>query len=93
MKKNVEREMEDLEKMVKNWKADYSKSVTPNGPNDYLLDDLIEEIGIYIGPYMTRLIACKHLTREEAGEWMNKYNKYVSELKEEIDEAEKYMGT
>jgi hypothetical protein len=88
MEENVRKELEALEMMVLNWKRTYLGDATPEGNNDFLVEEFQEEISTYISPYLRRLFQCEHLTQPEAEEFMNGCSSQVDDLRRLIQELE-----
>jgi len=77
-----------MEQMVLNWKANYLGFATPDGNNDYLVEEFEEEISTYMSPYLRRLFQCEHLTQEQAGEFLDHCYGQVDDLRRLIQEVE-----
>jgi len=88
MEENVRQELAAMEQMVLNWKSNHLGFATPDGGNDFLIEDFEEEIITYVSPYLRRLYQCEHLTAEEAEEFMNHCNNQVEDLRRLIQEVE-----
>jgi hypothetical protein len=88
MEENVRQELEALEMMVLNWKRTYLGDATPDGNNDFLVEEFQEELTTYISPYLRRLFQCNHLTQEEAGEFLDSCYSQVDDLRRLIRELE-----
>ena len=88
MEENVRKELDDLEMMVFNWKQCYLGDATPEGNNDFLVEEFQEEITTYMSPYLRRLFECDHLTQQEAGEFLDSCYSQVDELRRLIRELE-----
>jgi hypothetical protein len=88
MEDSVRKELDTLEQMVLNWKASYLGFATPEGGNDFLVEEFQEEIGTYVSPYVRRLYQCEYLTPEEAEEFMDQCYDQVEELRQMIQELE-----
>jgi hypothetical protein len=88
MEENVRKELNDLEMMVLNWKRSYLESATPDGNNDFLVEEFREEIATYISPYLRRLFECNHLVQEEAEEFLDSCARQVDDLRDLIQELE-----
>ena len=88
MKENVRQELEALEMMVFNWKQCYLGDATPEGNNDFLVEEFREEITTYMSPYLRRLFECDHLTQQEAGEFLDSCYSQVDDLRRLIQELE-----
>jgi hypothetical protein len=88
MEENVRQELEALEAMVRNWKRNYLEYATPEGNNDFLVEEFQEEITTYMSPYLRRLFQCEYLTQEEAEEFLNACYSQVDDLRAQIQEVE-----
>ena len=88
MEENVRQELEALEVMVLNWKRSYLEHATPDGNNDFLVEEFHEEITTYMSPYLRRLYQCEHLTQPEAEEFLNACYSQVDDLRAQICELE-----
>ena len=88
MEENVRKELEALEMMLYNWKRSYLRDATPDGNNDFLVEEFQEEISVYMGPYLRRLCQCEHLTAQEAEEFFNFCDCQVEDLRTQIREVE-----
>jgi hypothetical protein len=88
MQENVRQELEVLEQMVRNWKANYLGFATPEGGNDFLVEEFQEEINTYVSPYLRRLFQCEHLTAEQAEKFMDQCDSQVDDLRRLIQELE-----
>ena len=92
MQENVRKELDTLEQMVFNWKANYLGFATSDGNNDFLLEEFHEEITTYISPYLRRLYQCEYLTVDEADEFLDYCYNQVEELRLQIQELENPPG-
>jgi hypothetical protein len=88
MEENVRQELEALQAMVLNWQRNYLEYATPDGNNDFLVEEFQEEITTYMSPYLRRLFQCEHLTQQEAGEFLNACYRQVETLRCQIQELE-----
>jgi hypothetical protein len=88
MEENVRKELEALEMMVLNWKRTYLGDATPEGNNDFLVEEFQEEITTYISPYLRRLFQCEHLTQPEAEEFLTSCYSQADDLRRLIQELE-----
>jgi hypothetical protein len=88
MEDNVRQELQALEMMIYNWKRSYLRDATPEGNNDFLVEEFQEEISTYMGPYLRRLFQCEHLTAQEAEEFINFCDCQVEDLRARIREVE-----
>jgi hypothetical protein len=92
MQDNVRKELDALEQMVLNWRASYLGFATPEGNNDFLVEEFQEEISTYMSPYLRRLFQCEYLTVEEAEEFMDQCYDQVEVLRLQILELESPSG-
>jgi hypothetical protein len=88
MEENVRQELDALEQMVLNWKANYLGFATPEGGNEFLFEEFQEEIATYISPYLRRLFQCEYLTAAEAEEFLDQCYNQVEDLRRLIQEQE-----
>jgi hypothetical protein len=88
MQDNVRKELEALEMMVLNWKRCYLEDATPEGNNDFLVEEFQGEIATYVSPYLRRLFQCEHLNTEEAQEFLEYCDSQVEDLRNLIREVE-----
>jgi len=88
MEENVRKELDALEMMVLNWKQCYLGDATPEGNNDFLVEEFQEEITTYMSPYLRRLFECDHLTQQEAGGFLDSCYSQVDDLRRLIRELE-----
>ena len=77
-----------MEEMVLNWKQNYLEYATPDGNNDFLVEEFQEEIATYISPYLRRLFQCEYLTDMEASEFLDSCYGQVDALRQSIQELE-----
>jgi hypothetical protein len=88
MEENVRQELDALEAMVLNWKRSYLEYASPEGNNDFLVQEFQEEINTYMSPYLRRMFQCEHLTHQEAEEFLNACYSQVDDLRTLIREVE-----
>jgi hypothetical protein len=88
MEDNVRQELQALEAMVLNWKRSYLEHATPDGNNDFLVEEFQEEITTYVSPYLRRLFQCEHLTQAQAEEFLDSCYHQVDDLRRLIRELE-----
>jgi hypothetical protein len=89
MEENVRQELDAMVMMVSNWKGVYLSDATPEGNNDFLVEEFQEEMTTYMGPYLRRLFQCDHITAEEAEEFRNYCHSEVEDLRSLIREVER----
>ena len=89
MEDNVKKELDTIEIMVSRWKDNYISFITGEN-DDFLLDELMEEIGsTYVYSYVCRLREMEHINNQEASEFMGRCYEQARELKDVIDKARK----
>jgi len=71
MKPNVVTELDDLKKMIQNWKKCYLNWATPDGDNMYIVDEFRGLLVSNLYPYVQRLYETEHLTKEEARKFIS----------------------
>jgi len=77
------RELEDLKKMVVNWKEAYMR-LPKERHGFYLVSEMTEEIGIFMIPYLRRLVVNGYIEPEDA-------DRFIDFCKEQLGELEKFM--
>ncbi len=88
MEENVVKELDTLKGMLHNWKKGYLSWASPDGDNDYVLEEFNEEISNTLYPFVTRLFEEKHLTNIEAKEFMNYCYSQVEDLRDQLSKVE-----
>jgi hypothetical protein len=81
-------ELQVLRGMVLAWKADYSRSVPPDGGGEYLCQDFSSEIEEYLYPYLRRMVETDHISQVQAREFLEYCYRQVMELRDLIEEPE-----
>jgi hypothetical protein len=79
-------ELQVLKGMVLAWKADYSRSASPGGGDEYLCQDFSLEIEEYVYPYLRRMIETDHISQDQAREFLDFCYRQVMELRDLIEE-------
>jgi hypothetical protein len=87
MEENVRRELEALKGMVLRWKRSYLGWVSPEGGDEFLATEFLEEIETHVYPYVRRLYECNHLSGSEAKELLDFCYNEVEELRDALQEA------
>ena len=85
MEDNVQKEINDLHTMIQNWKKDYLRSYDEAGGNEWLLSDFVEEIHMYVAPYLRRLFECDHINKVE-------YVNFIERTQGEIQDMRRLLG-
>ncbi len=88
MEENVIKELDTLKGMLHNWKKGYLSWASPDGDNDYVLEEFNEEISNTLYPFVTRLLEAKHLHQSEAKEFMNYCYSQVEDLRDQLSKVE-----
>jgi len=88
MEENVRKELDTLKGMMLNWKRGFLGWASPEGDNDYVLQEFIEEIQKHVYPYLTRLLQAEHLSGFEAKEFMQYCYGQVEDLRDQMRQVE-----
>jgi hypothetical protein len=80
MEAPVRAELDTLLKMMEAWKIDYERFITPEGGDEFLVEDFICEVQDHVYPYIRRMIECEYITTAEATEFFEKCAEHVNEL-------------
>ena len=88
MKENVKKELDTIKEMVLRWRKSYLGWATSNGGNDYLIEELSEEISTHVSPLVRRLYETDHLSLYEHHEFMESCYNQLNELRDLIKEKE-----
>lgn len=92
MEENVRKELDALKGMMLNWKRGFLGWASPEGDNDYVLQEFTEEIQKYVYPYVIRLIQTEHLSNLEAKEFMQYCYGQVEDLRDQMRQVETSEG-
>jgi hypothetical protein len=84
MDEQVQKELEALKGMVIAWKKSYLEQVSAEGGDEYLAEELLEEIETYFYPYTRRLCECNYLSESEANEFLEFCYSQVAELRQSL---------
>ena len=90
MEENVKKELDTIEMMVLRWRKSFLGWATPDGGNDFLIEEFSEEISMYVSPLVRRLYESGHLSLPEHHEFMESCYNQLNELRDliTIKEAE-----
>lgn len=88
MEENVKNELDTIKQMVLRWKKSYLGWATPDGGNEFLLEELSEEISRHVSPLVRRLYENKFLSLSEHHEFIESCYSQVNELRDLIKEKE-----
>ncbi len=92
MDDNVLKELETLKGMVLNWKRSFLGWASPEGDNEYVIHEFLDEIQQQVYPYVRRMFETDHLTDSEAKEFMNFCYGQVEDLRRQLEEMETSHG-
>ena len=70
MEEKVKKEIETLRMMVLRWKRNYLQWASPEGGDEFLVEEFSEEISRHVSPLVRRLYECHHLIQIEAKEFL-----------------------
>jgi hypothetical protein len=84
VKKEVRKELDDLIKIIRNWKDCEVRISDCDGTDQFVLDDYIEDITRVLMPYVSRLRECAHITHEE-------FIDFISQVREEVDDMRRQL--
>jgi hypothetical protein len=88
MEENVVKELETLKGMLENWKRGFASWASPDGDNEYVLQEFVDEVRQHLYPYVTRLRETKYLSDSEAKEFMDYCFSQVEDLRNQLNEVE-----
>lgn len=88
MEENVKEELDTIKKMVLRWQKSYLGWATPDGGNEYLLEEFSEEITTYVSPMVRRFCENNYLSPFEHHEFLEYCYSQVNELRDLIKEKE-----
>jgi hypothetical protein len=90
MKDTVRKELDTLTEMVLRWQKSYLGWATPDGGNDFLIEEFSEEISRHVAPLVRRLYESGYLNVSEHHEFMESIYNQINVLHDliKIKEAE-----
>ncbi len=88
MEENVLKELDTLKGMMNNWKRGFLSWASPDGDNDYVLQEFSEDIQTHVYPYVTKLLETQHLSQSEAKEFMDYCYSQVEDLRDQLNKVE-----
>ncbi|MBW2644315.1 MAG: hypothetical protein JRC89_13390 [Deltaproteobacteria bacterium] len=84
MEENVKKELDTIKGMVLRWQKSFLGWATPDGGNDFLIEEFSEEISMYVSPLVRRLYESNHLSLSEHHEFMGSCYNQLNELSDLI---------
>ncbi len=84
MEENVKKELDTIKGMVLRWQKSFLGWATPDGGNDFLIEEFSEEISMYVSPLVRRLYESNHLSLSEHHEFMESCYNQLNELRDLI---------
>ncbi len=88
MKENVKKELDTIRGIIDRWKESYLGWATPDGGNEFLIDEFSEEISTYVSPLVRRLWESNYLTQDEVHEFLEDCYSQMNELRDLIKAKE-----
>ena len=88
MEENVKKELDTIKRLVLRWKKSYLEWATPDGPNEYLLEEFSEEISMYVSPFLRRFLDANYLSPYEHNEFLESCYSQINELRDLIKKKE-----
>ncbi len=85
---DIDREVQDLMLMARNWKRGYETWIDDEGGNEYVFEEFEEEIHKHMLPYINRLYQTEHISAIEANELFIYCTLQVEELRKYARERE-----
>nr|MBC8360887.1 hypothetical protein [Candidatus Desulfatibia profunda] len=89
MQENVKEELDTIKEMVQRWKKSYLGWASPDGENEYLLEELSEEISRHVSPLIRRLHDGSHIDQFEAHEFLEYCYGQLEDLRNELKKVER----
>jgi hypothetical protein len=90
MKENVKKELDTIKEMVLRWQNSYLGWATPDGGNEFLLEEFSEEISRHVSPLVRRLYENQFISLSEHHEFIESCYNQINVLHDliQIKEAE-----
>jgi len=87
MEQEVRNELETIKGMVLRWKESHLEWASSDGGDEFLVEELAQEIETHVYPYIKRLFECKYLSAAEAKEFLDSCYVQVEELRDAVGQA------
>lgn len=88
MEEKAKKELDTLKGMLHNWKDGFMSWAEPDGDNEHVVEEFIEDIGSNLFPYVKRLVATNYLSESEAKEFMDYCHGQVDDLRHQLSKTE-----
>lgn len=89
MEPAIRKELDAIGAMVSTWHKKYLEWATADGNNEFLVEEFMEEVDMYVLPFVRRMTQVEHLTLREADEFLNGCYGQVADLQSSITELER----
>jgi hypothetical protein len=86
MQEKVRKELDTLLSKMKDWRNSYLRYVSGEG-DDYLIEELQEDINTWMAPYVRRLEETNHITRGEADAFWSDISDSFAEFVRDVGEG------
>jgi len=84
MEEIVRKELDTYLMMVNNWRNSYASWLEVPGGNDYVVEDLKEDISTYIAPKLQRFVNNEYITPAEVKQFWYELVKIVDDFAEVV---------
>jgi len=84
MENNVREELDILVLKVTDWRNSYLRQADGNSGDEYLIQELHEDISTWMAPYVRRLRETEYITNEEEAEFWGRIKQSYDEFVEDI---------
>jgi len=81
MDKNTKTEINDIHQMVQNWKKSWFGFYSTDGVNEWIMDEFVDEITLYIVPYVGRLLDCNCITEIDCGVFYDRLKSEITDMR------------
>ena len=81
MDKETKTETDDLHKMIQNWKKSWLGFYSSDGINEWIMEEFMEEVEIYLVPYVGRLKDTDYLTEIECEGFYDRLSGEIQDMR------------
>ncbi len=81
MDKATNIETNDLHQMVQNWKKSWLGFYSTDGVNEWIMDEFMEELSVYIIPYVGRLFDIQYLTEIDCAIFHERLESEIADMR------------